>query len=65
MKTKENKRMYRIDYTTFKWFEKMKELGENLPNEYCDIFDRNGEFAEEYHDIMTTDLYIKQTNNKQ
>lgn len=60
-------KIFREDYTDLSWFEKMKQLGENLPNEYCDIFDREGEIAEEYLDIMTPDMYIVKTttgNNK-
>jgi hypothetical protein len=49
---------YREDFTDLEWFNKMKSLGENLPNEYCDIFDRHGEVSEDYEDIMNVDVYI-------
>ena len=49
--------LYRIEYTDFEWFELMKKYGENLPEEYCDIFERDGEIAEEYEDIFNIDAY--------
>jgi len=55
---KNNKKLFRIDFTDFEWFEKMRNLGENLPSEYCDIFDRDGEISEDYSDIMNIDIYI-------
>ena len=48
---------FRIDFTDAEWFELMKKFGENLPFKYCDCFDREGEYAEEYYDIFTTDIY--------
>ena len=54
----------RIDYTDRQWFKLMKSFGENLPEEYCDCFDRHGEYSEEYHDIFTTDIYISKENEK-
>jgi hypothetical protein len=58
MNTTENSKLiFREDYTDSEWFDKMKELGENLPEEYCDVFDRYGEVAEEYEDIMNVDAY--------
>ena len=50
-------RFYRGDFTDFNWYELMKSCGESLPEEYCDVFDRQGEYAEEYHDIMTCNIY--------
>ena len=50
-------KLYREEFTDFNWYELMKACGESLP-EYCDIFDRHGEFGEEYHDIMTCNIYI-------
>ena len=54
----ENIRLYRIDYTDLEWFVTMKGYNENLPEEYCDIFDRDGEVSEEYADIMNVDVYV-------
>ena len=49
---------YREEHTDFEWFNLMRSMGESLPNEYCDIFDRDGEISEDYSDIFNTDLYI-------
>lgn len=54
----EKNRLYREDYTDLEWFELMTKHGENLPSEFCDVFDRDGEVSEDYLDIFTTDLYI-------
>jgi|TARA_R110002096_G_scaffold81552_5_gene190138 hypothetical protein len=58
------KQYFRIDYTDHKWFELMKQFGEDLPIEYCDCFDSHGEYAEEYHDIFTTDIYQVKRSHK-
>lgn len=57
----EGKRIYREDYTDHEWFELMRDAGENLPEEYCDVFDRHGEVAEDYEDIFNVNLYILKT----
>ena len=49
---------YRENYTDFEWFVLLKELGEKgLPNEYVDIFDREGEISEDYTDLFNIDIY--------
>ena len=50
--------LHREDYTDYEWFMLMREHGECLPSEFCDIFDRYGEFTEEYQDIMDVDIYV-------
>jgi len=51
-------RLYREEYTDLEWFNKMRAFKENLPQEYCDIFDRHGEIADEYDDIMNVNVYV-------
>ena len=51
------KRYWREDYSDFSWFELMKSMGESLPLEYCDIFDRDGEISEDYDLIFNVDIY--------
>jgi len=50
-------RLYREDYTDLQWYELMKKHGEDLPEEYCDVFDRQGEVCEDYEDIFNVDIY--------
>ena len=56
-------RYYREEYTDYDWYELMQSMGENLPNDYDDIFDIHGEISEKYSDIFNVDIYIK--NKKQ
>lgn len=51
-------RLYREEYTDLEWFNKMRAFKESLPQEYCDIFDRHGEIADEYDDIMNVNVYV-------
>jgi hypothetical protein len=53
-------RYYRCEFTDFEWFDLMNKFGEDLPTEYCDIFDRDGEVGEEYADLFNVDVYIKE-----
>ena len=53
-----NKKHYREEYTDLEWFTLMKNKGEDLPNNYSDIFDRYGEILEEFDDIMNVNIYI-------
>ena len=55
---------YREEHTDLEWFGLMKSMGENLPNEYCDVFDREGEISEDYSDIFNIDIYKEETNDK-
>ena len=48
---------FRIDYTDQEWWLLLCMFGEKLPPLYNDCFDEYGEYAEEYHDIFTTDIY--------
>ena len=50
---------FRSSFTTREWFNLMKKHeGGNLPEEYCTLFDRDGEVGEEYSDIMNADNYV-------
>ena len=52
---------YREEHTDLEWFGLMKSMGENLPNEYCDVFDREGEISEDYSDIFNIDIYKEES----
>ena len=45
-------------YDDYSWYKILKSNGENLPSEYCDLFDRCGEVSEEYEDLFNCDIYI-------
>ena len=51
-------RYYREEFTDFEWFELMTKFGEDLPSEYADVFDRDGEVGEEYSDIFNINVYV-------
>lgn len=51
------KSLYREEYNDYEWFMMMKSLGENLPIEYCDVFNRDGEISEDYDNIFNINIY--------
>jgi hypothetical protein len=56
MKNLTGKKYYwRDEHSTEEWFKIMKAHDEDLPEEFCDIFDRDQEIAEEYQEIMNSD----------
>jgi|1_EtaG_2_1085319.scaffolds.fasta_scaffold53218_2 hypothetical protein len=57
-------RYYREEYTDYDWYELMQSMGENLPNDYHDIFDIYGEISEKYSDIFNVDIYIQNKKEK-
>lgn len=50
-------KLYREQFTDLEWFNILTTIGENVPSEYCDIFDREGEISEDYSELFDIDMY--------
>jgi len=48
-------KLYKEDHTDKQWYDMIRYI-EKYP-EYCDMFDRNGEIAEDYEESFNTNLY--------
>ena len=59
------RKYYRNDYNDFEWFELMKSLDENLPDDYHNIFDIHGEVLEKYDHIFNVDIFYTKRGRKQ
>ena len=49
-------KLHRAEYTDKQWFDILHGCRENLPTEYADIFDREGEISEDYSPLFNIDL---------